>query len=55
MARQIGQSVLNQRWLRPGLLKQRVREASGGCADLVINTYTGGVVSRTLVSCGAQF
>jgi len=50
-----GQRVMNQRWLKGGLLKQRVREASGGCSDLVINTYTGAVVSRTPVSCSAQF
>jgi hypothetical protein len=50
----IAQSVVNQRWLRPGVLKQRVRGANG-CADLVINTYTGSVTSRMPVSCGAPF
>lgn len=48
-----GQSVVNQRWLKPGLLKQRVRQGGSGCVDLVINTYTGNVVSQTSVACGA--
>jgi len=51
---QVTQSVVNQRWLRPGVLKQRVR-GSSGCADLVINTYTGNVMSRVQVNCGAAF
>ncbi|HYB43621.1 MAG TPA: hypothetical protein VEL75_17710 [Candidatus Methylomirabilis sp.] len=49
------QRVLYQRWLRPGLLKQRVREGGETCSDLIINTYTGNVVSRTPVGCGAEF
>ncbi len=47
------QSVVDQRWLKPGLLKQRVRQGGSGCVDLVINTYTGNVVSQTPVACGA--
>ena len=50
-----GQRVISQRWLRQGVLKQRVRDAAGSCNDLVINTYTGSVVSRTPVSCNAKF
>ena len=48
------QSVVNQRWLRTGLLKQRVRQGTG-CVDLVIKTATGTVVSQTPVACGAAF
>jgi hypothetical protein len=51
---QASQTVLEQRWLRPGFLKQRVREANA-CFDLVINTYTGSVVGRTAVACNAAF
>jgi hypothetical protein len=51
---QLPQSVVNQRWLREGMLKQRVRQ-SGGCVDLVINTYTGSVHSQVPVSCSAPF
>lgn len=51
---QVPRSVINQRWLKPGLLKQRVQQAGGGCVDLVINTYTGRV-SQTLVRCDAEF
>ena len=49
------QSVVNQRWLRAGLLKQRVRQNSGGCLDIMINTYTGSVVSQSPVACSAAF
>jgi hypothetical protein len=49
------QSVVNQRWLRAGLLKQRVRQNSGGCLDITINTYKGSVVSQRPVACGAVF
>ena len=49
------QSVVNQRWLRAGLLKQRVRQNSGGCLDITINTYKGSVVSQTPVACSAVF
>ena len=48
-------SVVNQRWLRAGLLKQRVRQNSGGCLDITINTYKGSVVSQTPVACSAVF
>jgi len=48
-------NVVNQRWLKAGLLKQRVRQPNGGCVDLLINSYTGSVVSRTPVSCSADF
>jgi hypothetical protein len=51
---QVPQSVVNQRWLQPGLLKQRVRQG-GGCLDLVINTYTGSVHSQMPVACNAPF
>ena len=51
---QIAQGVLNQRWLRPGMLKQRVRQG-GGCVDLVINTYTGSVQSQVPVACATPF
>jgi hypothetical protein len=51
---QLAQSVVNQRWLQPGLLKQRVRQGSG-CLDLVINTYTGSVHSQMPVACSAPF
>lgn len=51
---QVPQSVVNQRWLREGMLKQRVRQGSG-CVDLVINTYTGSVNSQVAVSCSAPF
>ncbi len=48
-------SVINQRWLQPGMLKQRIRYPNGACADQVINTYTGGVVSQTPVGCNDPF
>ena len=48
------QSVVDQRWLREGMLKQRVRQG-GGCVDLVINTYTGAVHSQMPVSCSSPF
>jgi len=48
------QSVVNQRWLREGMLKRRVRQG-GGCVDLVINTYTGSVNSQVPVACNAPF
>ena len=51
---QVPQSVVNQRWLREGILKQRVRQG-GGCVDLVINTYTGSVNSQVQVACNAPF
>lgn len=51
---QVPQSVVNQRWLREGMLKQRVRQG-GGCVDLVINTYTGSVQSQVQVACSAPF
>ena len=51
---QVSQSVVSQRWLRPGLLKQRVRQGAG-CFDLVINTYTGSVVRQSPVACTATF
>jgi hypothetical protein len=51
---QVSQSVISQRWLQPGLLKQRVRQG-GGCLDLVINTYTGSVVRQSAIPCGAAF
>lgn len=51
---QVPQSVVNQRWLREGMLKQRVRQG-GGCVDLVINTYTGSVHSQVPVACNAPF
>jgi hypothetical protein len=51
---QVPQSVVNQRWLREGMLKQRVRQG-GGCVDLVINTYTGSVQSQVPVACSAPF
>ena len=51
---QVSQSVVSQRWLRPGLLKQRVRQGAG-CFDLVINTYTGSVVRQSPVACTAAF
>jgi hypothetical protein len=51
---QVPQSVVDQRWLREGLLKQRVRQG-GGCVDLVINTYTGSVNSQVPVPCNAPF
>ena len=54
MVAQMAQSVLDQRWLRPGMLKQRVRQG-GGCVDLVINTYTGSVQSQVPVACAAPF
>jgi hypothetical protein len=46
--------VVNQRWLREGMLKQRVRQG-GGCLDIVINTYTGSVQSQVPVACTAAF
>src|SRR5262245_44760299 len=49
------QSVVNQRWLRAGLLKQRGRQTSGSCLDIVINTYTGTVVRQSSVACSAAF
>ena len=51
---QLPQSVVDQRWLREGMLKQRVRQG-GGCVDLVINTYTGAVHSQVPVACNAPF
>jgi hypothetical protein len=51
---QLSQSVVNQRWIRDGILKQRVRQG-GGCVDLVINTYTGSVQSQVPVACNAPF
>jgi hypothetical protein len=36
-------------------MKQRITQPGGACVDLVINTYTGGVVSRTPVNCAARF
>jgi hypothetical protein len=51
---QLPQSVVDQRWLREGMLKQRVRQG-GGCVDLVINTYTGAVHSQMPVSCSSPF
>ena len=51
---QLPQSVVDQRWLRDGVLKQRVRQGSG-CVDLVINTYTGSVQSQAPVACNAPF
>jgi hypothetical protein len=51
---QVPQSVVNQRWLREGMLKQRVRQG-GGCVDLVINTYTGSVQSQVPVACNTPF
>ena len=48
-------SVVNQRWLRAALLKQRVRQNSGGCLDITINTYTGSVVNQSPVACSAAF
>lgn len=51
---QVPQSVVNQRWLREGMLKQRVRQG-GGCLDIVINTYTGSVQSQVPVACTAAF
>ena len=52
---QLPQSVVNQRWLREGMLKQRVRQPGGACVDLVINTYTGSVQSQVSVACTAAF
>ena len=49
---QLPQSVVNQRWIREGILKQRVRHG-GGCVDLVINTYTVNVHSQVPVACNA--
>jgi hypothetical protein len=46
--------VVNQRWIREGVLKQRVRQG-GGCVGLVINTYTGSVQSQMPVACNAAF
>lgn len=51
---QLPQSVVDQRWLREGMLKRRVRQGAG-CVDLVINTYTGSVQSQVPVSCSAPF
>ena len=51
---QVSQSVISQRWLQPGVLKQRVRQG-GGCLDLVINTYTGNVMRQSPVACTAAF
>jgi hypothetical protein len=51
---QVPQSVVNQRWLREGMLKQRVQQG-GGCVDLVINTYTGSVQSQVPMACNAPF
>jgi len=51
---QVPQSVVNQRWVRQGMLKQRVRQG-GGCVDLVINTYTGNVHSQVPVACNSPF
>ena len=51
---QVPQSVVNQRWIRAGMLKQRVRQG-GGCVDLVINTYTGNVHSQVPVACNSHF
>lgn len=51
---QVPQSVVNQRWIREGMLKQRVRQG-GGCVDLVINTYTGNVQSQVPVACNSPF
>jgi hypothetical protein len=51
---QVSQSVVSQRWLQPGLLKQRVRQGPG-CFDLVINTYTGRVVRQSPIACTAAF
>jgi len=52
---QVPQSVVNQRWLQAGMLKQRVRQPGGACVDLVINTYTGSVQSQVPVACTAAF
>lgn len=49
----LAQSVVDQRWLQPGMLNQRVRQPDGACADLVINTYTGSVRSVRPVACTA--
>jgi len=51
---QLPQSVVDQRWLQEGMLKQRVLQG-GGCVDLVINTYTGSVQSQVAVACTAPF
>ena len=51
---QLPESVVNQRWLRDGMLKRRVQQG-GGCVDLVINTYTGSVYSQVSVACNAPF
>ena len=51
---QVPQSVVSQRWIREGMLKQRVRQG-GGCVDLVINTYTGNVHSQVPVACNEPF
>jgi hypothetical protein len=51
---QVSQSVISQRWLQPGVLKQRVRQGAA-CFDLVINTYTGSVVRQSPVACTATF
>lgn len=49
----LARSVVDQRWLQPGMLNQRVRQPDGACADLVINTYTGSVRSAGPVACTA--
>lgn len=50
----LAQRVLDQRWLQPGMLNQRVRQSDGACADLVINTYTGSARSLGPVACTAR-
>lgn len=47
--------VINQRWLQPGLLKQRLAYPNGACFDVVVNTYTGAVVSQAPTACNSPF